>query len=60
MTYHLQLVLPEFLLPRLIKERELSHMVNEDVSQNGELGVQRRYLAKLGFEGGTKPTQGSG
>ena len=31
-AHHLKLVLPEFLLSRLIQEREIADMVNEDIT----------------------------
>lgn len=37
--YHLHLILPEFLLPGLVKEWKGTSMVYEDVSQYGELGI---------------------
>lgn len=57
-THHLQLVLPELLLPGLVEERKLADMVDEDVAQDGEFGVERRDLAEFGFEGGAKAAQG--
>lgn len=34
-TYHLKLVLPKLLLSRLIEEREISNMMNKNVTQDG-------------------------
>jgi hypothetical protein len=33
-TYHLQFVLPKFLLLRLVQERELSDMMDEEIPQD--------------------------
>lgn len=35
----LQLVLPEFFLARLVEEGEVADMVDEDVAEDGEFGV---------------------
>ena len=59
-TYHLELVLPELLLLGLIKEREVAHMVDEDVPEDGEVGVERGDLPKVGLEGGAESAQGGG
>lgn len=57
-TYHLKLVLPEFLLFRLVEEGEFADMMNEYVSQDGKLGVERRYLAIVGLEGRAESAEG--
>lgn len=36
-AHHLELVLPELFLPRLIKEGEFPDMMDEDVSKQGEV-----------------------
>lgn len=54
MTYHLELVLPELLLLRLVEKRKVAHMVDEDVPEHGEIGVEGGYLPKIGLEGGTE------
>lgn len=59
LTYHLKLVLPELLLPRLIEERKVAHMVDEDVPEDGQLGVEGGDLPKVGLERGAEPAQGS-
>jgi len=56
----LQLVLPELLLLGLVEEGKLAHMVDEDVSKERELRVQRRDLAKVGLEGRAEASQRCG
>lgn len=34
-------------------------MVDEDVSENRKVGLERRDLPKVGFERGAEPAQGS-
>ena len=53
-TYNLQLILPKLLLVRFVKKWKLANMVNEDVSQDGQLGLQRRYLSIFRPERGAK------
>lgn len=59
MTYHLELVLPELLLLRLVEKWKVAHMVDEDVSEYREIRVERGYLSKIGLEGGAESAQGS-
>lgn len=35
--YDLEFILPELLLPSLVEEREVAHMVDEDISQYGQI-----------------------
>lgn len=58
-THHLQLVLPELLLPGLVEEREIPHMVDEDVAKDGELRIDWGDLAEFRLERGTEATEGS-
>lgn len=46
-TYNLEFVLPKLLLFRLVQEWEIPHMVDEDVSEEGQLGVLRRNLPRI-------------
>ena len=59
-THHLQFVLPELLLLRLIQKRELADMMHKDISQNRQLRVKRADLAKLGLEGGAETLECGG
>lgn len=54
----LQLVLPEFFLAGLVQEGEVADMMNEDVAQDGEFGVNGGNFAVFGFEGGAEAVQG--
>lgn len=54
----LQLVLPEFLLAGLVQEGEVADMVDEDVAQDREFGVDGGDLSVFGFEGGAEAVQG--
>lgn len=54
----LQLVLPEFLLAGLVQEGEVADMMDEDVAQDGEFGVNGGDFAVFGFEGGAEAVQG--
>jgi hypothetical protein len=56
-TYNLQAILPELFFMGLIQERKFADMVNEDISQNREIRIQRRDLAILGPKGSTKSLQ---
>lgn len=56
----MQLVLPELLLPRLVKERELADVVAEDVAEDGQAGVERRDLADVGLEWRAEAAEGRG
>jgi hypothetical protein len=47
MTYNLELVLPKFLLLRLVEEWKIPYMVDEDVPEEGQLGVLRRNLPRI-------------
>lgn len=58
-THNLQLVLPELLLVRLVQERELAHMVHEDVSQDGEVGLEGRDLAVFRAKGSAEALERS-
>lgn len=60
MTYHLELVLPELLLLCLVEKREVAHMVDEDVPEDGEVGFEGGYFPKIGLEGGAESAQRSG
>lgn len=54
----LQFVLPEFLLAGLVEEREVADMVDEDVAEDGEFGVDGGDFAVFRFEGGAEAVQG--
>ena len=58
--YHLQLILPKLLLLGLVEKGKLADMVDKDVSEDGQLGVERRHLPKVGLEGCAKPPQRRG
>lgn len=47
-THHLQLFLPELRLLRLVEERKVANMMDEDVSKDWEFGIKGRDLAVLG------------
>lgn len=55
---HLQLVLPKLLLFRLVEEREFANMVDKDVAEDREAGLERRDLANIGSEGCAESTEG--
>ena len=57
-TYHLQLILPKLFLFRLVEERELADMVNKDVAEDGEAGIERRDFANVGPERCAESTEG--
>lgn len=38
-TNHLKLILPKLLLPRSVEKRKVADMMNEDVAQQGQLGI---------------------
>ncbi len=59
-TYHLQFVLPKLLLPRLIEKGKLADMMDEDVSQDGQLRVQGGDLAVFRLERSTKAAERCG
>ena len=59
-TYHLQLVLPKFLLPSLIKEGEVTNMVDKYISQDGQIRFLGRDLALVRLEGGAEAPEGGG
>ena len=48
----LQLVLPEFLLAGLVQEGEVADMVDEDVAQDREFGVDEAVQGGWGVEFG--------
>ena len=49
-TYHLQFVLPELFLLRLVKKRKLSHMVDKDMTKDGQFRIDRRHFSILRSE----------
>lgn len=57
-THHLQLVLPKLLLLGLVEKGKLADMVDKDVAEDGETGVERRDLANVGAEGRAESAQG--
>ena len=44
----------------LIQKREIAHMMHENITQNRQLRIDWRDLAKLGLERGAEAVQGSG
>lgn len=59
-TNHLQLVLPEFLLPGLVEKGKVAHMVHKHISQKRQLRISRCDLAGIRSEGSTESLQGGG
>ncbi len=49
-THHLQLILPKLLLLGLVEEGELADMVDKDISEDGQLGIEGRHLPEFGLE----------
>lgn len=52
--YHLQFVLPEFLLARLIQKGEIPDMVDKHIPQDRQVRVLRRELTSIGAEWGAE------
>lgn len=50
----MKLILPELLFARLIEEWEIANMVDEDVAQNWQFGVDWRNLTKFRSKGGAE------
>lgn len=46
--------MPEFLFVRLVQEREVPHMVYEDVAQYWQVRIKRRYLSEIRAERSTE------
>jgi hypothetical protein len=59
-THDLKLILPKLLLARLVKEREISNVMNKDIAQNRQFRVDGRNLAELRSKGGAEALQRSG
>jgi hypothetical protein len=59
-THQLYSVLPKLGLPGLVEKGERSHMVNEQVAQNGQLGILWRHFSLVAPEGCAKAAERSG
>lgn len=46
-TYHLQLILPELLLPGLVEKGKVANMVDKDVTEDWKLRVEGRDLTDV-------------
>lgn len=44
----------------LVEEREVAHVMDEDVAQDGQVRVDRSNLAEFGLEGCTEAVEGRG
>jgi hypothetical protein len=57
-THHLQLILPELFLSRLVEEGEVSNMVNEDIPKDRKFRVDRGDFSEFRLKRSTEATEG--
>lgn len=56
-TYHLKFILPKLLLPRGVEKRKVADMMDEDVAQQGQLGIFWCDFACIRSKGSAKTLQ---